>query len=464
MKTTMGFRRLCLAALLLAGGIPTAMAAGSLTFAEAWQKLQQANPALQAARTEVERRTAERVATRSLQQPQVDITATQTWIDQSIVINLDPIRQAMLSLHPGVPAAALPPFVTTVQGETFLKSQVSAVWPIYAGGRIRAAQRAGAAGEAESQAALRQTANTLFTELVRRYYGLQLARTAQATRTVVLTGVEEHLRQAVRLEEEGFITRADRLHADVARAEARREKQKADRLVEIAGIALAGLLADDAAPAPGSPLFVVTSPLESVDRFVANSAAHQPILDTLAARRAQATEGVNAERGRLRPEVYLFGAKELNRGDLTLLDPDWAAGIGVRFSLWDRTDRASRIRAARALERRVVFLETDARRGLRTLVEKTHREVVTAQEQFVALNETLVLARENFRVRQLAFREGQATSLEVVDAQLALARVETERAASANDFVVALATLLEACGEPARFAAYEARAEEKISP
>ena len=450
--------------LCLLGGLPAALTAGPLSFADAWQRLQQTNPALQAARAEVERRTAERTATRSLQQPQIDFVASQTWIDQPIVIDLDPIRQAMLQLHPTVPAAAIPPFITTIQSESFLRGQATAVWPLYAGGRIRAAQRAGVAGEDEAQAALRREENSLFADLARRYYGLQLARAAQTTRTAVLAGVEEHLRQAVRFEEEGFINRAERLHADVARAEARREKQKADRLVEIAGIALAGLLADEEVPAPGSPLFVVTSPLEPAESFVALSAAHQPILDALAARRAQAAEGIKAELGRFRPEVYLFGAKELNRGDLTILDPDWAVGIGVRFPLWDRSDRPSRLRAARALERRVSYLEADTRRGLRTLVERTHREVVTAQEQFATLNETLVLARENLRVRQLAFQEGQATSLEVIDAQLALARVETERAAAANDFVVALAALLEACGEPARFAAYEARAEERISP
>jgi outer membrane protein TolC len=136
----------------------------------------------------------------------------------------------------------------------------------------------------------------------------------------------------------------------------------------------------------------------------------------------------------------------------------------VRLALWDRSDRPGRLRAARALERRVGFLETDTRRGVRTLIEKTHREVVSAQEQFATLDQTLALARENLRVRQAAFAEGQATSLEVVDAQLALARVETERVAAANDFVVALASLLEAVGEPARFFTYEARAEERISP
>lgn len=439
-------------------------AADPLSFADAWQRLQQSNPALQAARSEVERRTAEHHATRSLQQPQIDLAGAQTWIDQPIVIDLDPIRQVMLQLHPTVPSAALPPFVTTVQSATFLQGQVTAVLPLYAGGRIRAAQQAGAAGEAEAQASLAQTENSLFAELVRRYYGLQLARAVQVTRVTVLGGVEQHLHAAVRLEEEGFINRAERLHADVARAEARREKQKADRLVEIAGIALTGLLGAETVPAPDSPLFVLTSPLEPVDRFVAMSVAHQPVLDYLAARRAQATANIKAEKGRSRPEVYLFGKKELNRGDLTLLDPDWAAGIGVSFALWDRSGRPDRLRAARALERRAGYMETDTRRNLRTLVEKSHREVVSAQEQFATLDETLGLARENLRVRELAFQEGQSTSLDVIDAQLALARVETERAAAARDFVVALAVLLEACGDPAPFATYAARAEARILP
>ena len=439
-------------------------AAETLNFAAAWQRLQQHNPALQAARAELERRNAEHAATRSLQQPQIDLSVTQTWIDQPMVIDLDPIRRAMLILHPNVPAAAIPPFVATVQSDAFLKGRVTAVLPLYTGGRIRAARQAGAAGEAEAQAAYVQTANSLFAELVRRYYGLQLARTVQATRVAVLAGVEEHLRSAVRLEEEGFVNRAERLHADVAYAEARREKQKADHLVEIAGIALAGLLADETVPRPDSPLFVQTSELEPATRFVALSTVHQPVFDYLAARRAQAAAGSSAEKGRFRPEVYLFGSKELNRGDLTILDPDWAAGIGVRFALWDRSGRPDRLRAARALERRVEFLEADARRNLHTLIEQSHRVVLSAQEQYIALNETLGLARENLRVRQLAFQEEQATSLEVIDAQLALARVETERAAAAHDFVVALAALLEACGDPGQFAAYADRAEAKILP
>ena len=54
-------------------------------------------------------------------------------------------------------------------------------------------------------------------------------------------------------------------------------------------------------------------------------------------------------------------------------------------------------------------------------------------------------------MRTRAFEEGLATSLDVVDARLSLSRVELERLAAAYEFDVALADLLEASGQGARF-------------
>jgi len=83
------------------------LTAGPLSFADAWLLLQRTNPTLQAARAEVERRTAERAATRSLQQPQIDVSGRRHG-STALTINLDPIRDVILMLHPAVPAAAIP--------------------------------------------------------------------------------------------------------------------------------------------------------------------------------------------------------------------------------------------------------------------------------------------------------------------------------------------------------------------
>ena len=61
--------------------------------------------------------------------------------------------------------------------------------------------------------------------------------------------------------------------------------------------------------------------------------------------------------------------------------------------------------------------------------------------------------------RARSFEEGFATSLDVVDAQLALSRIEIETLVAAYDFDVALAELLEVSGESEKFEAYMARAD-----
>jgi outer membrane protein TolC len=74
------------------------------------------------------------------------------------------------------------------------------------------------------------------------------------------------------------------------------------------------------------------------------------------------------------------------------------------------------------------------------------------------------LARENLRLRERGFDEGQATSLDVNDARNALARAETERALAAYDFVVALAELLQASGQARALSEYVQLADIQLRP
>ena len=69
------------------------------------------------------------------------------------------------------------------------------------------------------------------------------------------------------------------------------------------------------------------------------------------------------------------------------------------------------------------------------------------------------LARENIRLQTVAFQQGQVTSLEVVDARLNLAKIETQRAQTAYNYVMGLAQLLEAAGETQRLGSLAAQAD-----
>lgn len=422
-----------------------------LTFAEALAAARSRNESLLAARSELRQRELERGAARALRFPALSVDALYTRLGDEIQLDLNPIREVMLTLHPQVPSRLVPPFEETLFQRDRLRLPLTARWSLFTGGRIGAANRAAGARVRDAQAQTRQSEEGVLRSLVRAYFGLRLALEEETVRADVLAGLERHVADARRLEQEGLIARVERLSAEVARAEAERQRRRAGHDVEIARAAVANVVAaDDPVGDPVTPLFVLAA-LEPVAEFRDKAHTAHPALARLAAQRDLAHEGVAAQKGALFPEVFAYGVYELRKADLSPLEPDWMAGVGARFELFDGGARVKKLAAARAQEDRVSLLERKARRDLATLVDREYREAAKAREQYQALDAARALADESLRARTRAFEEGMGTSLEVVDARLAQARVRLERLAAAYAFVNAVAELLEASGQAERF-------------
>ena len=88
--------------------------------------------------------------------------------------------------------------------------------------------------------------------------------------------------------------------------------------------------------------------------------------------------------------------------------------------------------------------------------------MLTARDQYESLGKSVELAEENLRLNRLAFDQGVATSLEVVDAQLALGKVKIDRYKALFDYVDALASLLRAGGSAPAILDYAEKGDEKI--
>ena len=327
------------------------------------------------------------------------------------------------------------------------RASVNATWSIYSGGRITATQRALAAGVDQSRAELTITEEQLDLQLAQVYFGLELASNIERTRTSVLQQADRQLERAVRFEQQGIMAKVERLNAQVSRDEAARELVRAQRDREIAQARLQRLLHRDAVAELSTPLFVITNALKPLPEWRSLAEHQNPLLAAFDAKREQAQQGIVIAESRWKPQVFAFGSYALINHYQTLIEPNWIAGIGVNFTLFSREDRASKVSAAREGLRQVQTLEAETRNVIDTAIETSYRKVEQAREQFNLLDSTLALARENLRLRERSFDEGQATSLDVNDARNALARSETERAVAAYDFVVALAQLLQASGQ-----------------
>jgi outer membrane protein TolC len=413
-----------------------------LSFEDARNQLHVVSDLQKSSEAGVNRREYEARAADSLGLPEVFVNATQVFGLKTGSIPNTPL--GTLNIH---------------EDFTGPRASINSTWSIYTGGRITATQRALAAGTEQARAELALAQEQLDLQLAQVYFGLGLAANVERTRASILRQADLQLDRAIRFEKQGLIPTVERLNAQVSRDEAARELVRAQRDKEIAQTRLQRLLHKDTPVEPSTPLFVLTGTLQPLSTWLSQARSDNPIFKAFDAKREQAKQGVVIAESRWIPQVFAFGSYSFIKNYQTLIEPNWIAGIGVNFTLFSREDRSSLIGAAREALQQVQSLESETRNDIETSVETSYRKVEQAREQFLLLDSTLALARENLRLRERGFDEGQATILDVNDARSALARAETARAAAAYEFVVALAQLLDASGQAHTLSEFFQRAE-----
>jgi outer membrane protein TolC len=447
--------------ILISGFSCLTVVAEELSFKQALGKMYRVNESLKASNAGVERSEYEKKALQGLYFPKLWVEGKQAYMDDDITIDLNDIRTVIGTMH-GIDSSLLPSFESKVQSSQFSNANINFSWMLFTGGKILAANKAAAANVIENREQQLYIKSILTTELAERYYGYILSMEAVKAYKQALDGIGQHRDQARKLEKSGVLAYSEQLHAEVAYADALRQYKKSVRKTRIAQAGLKNTLSSRETITPVSRFFF-TRKIKPLEAYIEEARNNNHLLKKITARKEQAIQGVKAQKSAHMPRVYLFGTYELYQDDLTLLEPKWAAGVGVNFSIFEGYSTTHKITAAKKLKDQVQYIEAKAKRDVEMLVEKIHNELMMEIEQFEALETTLVFVNENVRVRNRAFKAGMATSLSVVDAQLALSKVKIERLNAVYGLDVALAKLLEVCGLSEQYENYQNNNDVEIS-
>ncbi|ENM3763518.1 TolC family protein [Vibrio cholerae] len=431
--------------------------AAPLSFQEAWDLLQQQNNSLAAQRANVERYAHLKDATQNLNLPSVSVGANFTRLDQDVTLSgkqiFDSTGQALPALAQLV--AGIGSIQSTITERDIFTSSIRAIWPIFTGGRITAAQDAAAGKEQEAQSQLAMEIQARYEDLAKYYFSVVLAKEVLATRIAVEEGLTQHRDNALKLEQQGQIAHVERLQADAALDKAKVERKKAQKALDIAQSALTQILGATETVEPSGMLFINTS-LPPMHAFIEQTLNTYPGLNLLDAKEKQASSLIKAEQGKYYPEVYLYGDYSLHEDDslASQMKPDWLVGVGVNIPLIENNGRSEQVKAANSAVSQVRYLKAQAKQDLSVLVEKTYLEAEQALEEVTGLNSSLNLAQENLRLRQKAFSQGLSTSVDVVDAELYLASIRTQQSLASFNYLISLNKLLALSSEMSSFSTY----------
>lgn len=345
-----------------------------------------------------------------------------------------------------------------IQKKLFGVVSASAQWPIYTGGKIKAANQAAAIGQKEAGEVMLQKNGELMSELAERYFGLCLAKQAVVVRQDAFDGMKKHLQDALKMEKQGLIAHADVLNAQVYNAQAERELSKALHNVFILNQALLNTLAigQETDINPVTRLFYLDS-IEPMTYFKGLALKNNPLLKQVASKKQLAEQGYNVEKSGMYPTIAMQGLYNIVNQDLSPYTPTWLVGVGAKWTLFDGSSRTRKMKEASFKTDQVKEAEQKGQADVVTAIDKLYSELRMYKEQLAELNTAQTFADEYLRVREKAFTEEMTNATDVVDARLALSKVKIERLEAMYGYDLTLARILQYSGIPEQYTVYQKR-------
>lgn len=471
-----------------------------LSFEEALKISLEKNPRFKQDRLLEKERKHEKKAALGLYLPSVGVSANYAYLSEDLHLDLTPVRDAITPLYDalgkfgnfsGVPAmdpntgqmiinpstgnpVILDDATSTmavrgqlidgkakveagdwnklIQKKQFATLSANISWPIYVGGKIRAANKAARLKCEESELKSKQSYSTHLNEMVERYYGLCLSYKVEKVRKEVFEAMKNHLNDAERMYKGGMIAKVQYLHAKVYFDQAKREVMKSGRQVDIVNEALKNSLGlqEQKEIVPVSRMFYVGD-LKTLDYYIAKATESSIILKQVENKKKLAEQKYKVERSELLPAVAAMGMYDIANKDLSPYMPEYMAGLGLRWNIFSGRRALNKTKAARYTVQRVGEIKNKYKADIITGVTKIYQNLQMSIEQLQELKTAMDFALEYLSVREKSFKEGMATSTELVDARLAVTKVKIDRLKVLYDFDVNLSNLYHLCGVPDEF-------------
>ena len=312
----------------------------------------------------------------------------------------------------------------------------------------RAEYRRAIAGEVVARAKADITARGIVSTVVQDYYAMVTAQRRLANAQQSLQDARKFLDITQKQEQGGEAAHADVVKAQIQAQQRQRDVSDAQLNIEKARLALAVIIFPDFRQD-----FTVVDDLNQVGPLapfgeVQDLAARKsPELRAAQASVQQGRAEVSVARSAYLPALsfdYFYG---VNANQIAHYNQDHLNNIGsaaqgtLTIPLWSWGSLQSKVKQAQLRQQQAEIELSYAQRQLMANLNSFYREAEVARAQLDSLRQSMDLSAESLRLTVLRYQAGEATALEVVDAQTTLAQARNAYDDGLSRYRIALANL-----------------------
>ena len=405
--------------------------------------------------------------------PQISLNAGYTWFSQNSEINMSQVKESVddvagrygsfIVKELGLSEDAqedvynritnglgkLPAYNIEVDQQHFPNLNIYALQPIFTGGKINAGRKASEAEYQLSQLDFEETSNEILKEVVTRYLQVAMLKEVLITRQEVVDGIKQHERDASRAVEIGMIPPHEVLRAQVAVANAERERDDDNNKLELATLALTTAIGmDKQFQLNLTDALVYRLAYLSLDSLTANAKANQTIFRMIDQKQVLIEQKLALNRSEFMPQISAFGQYGVFREQYPVIMPPFILGVQLKMKIFGGFKELNKYKSSKHLQNQLTYAREYADKEINLWVNKAYTDVVNYQERYQKLKPTVDLAKKNLEINQKRFKEGVGKSIDVIDAEMLYSGAKTERLYSLYQYYEALTELYFATGRP----------------
>ena len=346
------------------------------------------------------------------------------------------------------PGPGVPETLSIVAGEKeFQRAELKVQMTLWDFGRTLGTYRQATLRHQIASLMLERARQQVRLQVAEAYFNILRARRARAIAEESLGQAEAHLKTAVRFEEQGLVDRNDVLQAELRVAEVRQSLIKAAHAVELATSVFNSVLGINVNRK--TEVVDVTEALptavelrEALELAVGNRPEFQVIQKIIAVEE----RGLTVAKAAFLPRIYVAGGYNRLDDDFQLHKDYWAGELGIQFDLFTGGRRLAETRIARSEIRRAEEKARDTCDAIALQVKSAVLDVADARGRLAVAEKAVAQADENLRLMNNKYRQNVASSTDVIDAEVALARARTNYYGAVYDCNTARARLESAIG------------------
>lgn len=302
--------------------------------------------------------------------------------------------------------------------------------------------------EAVARAKAEIAARGLVVTVVQGYYGLLAWQRKYATEQLAVKEAEQFLDLSRRLENGGEVAHADVIKAQIQHKDRQRDLLEARLAMDKAHLDLAVLLfpdfnenytvVDDASLAP---------PLTSFEDVMKSAQTRNPDLRAATSGLQAARFELSSARGGYFPSLELDYFYGIDAPHFATKEPDglrnlgYATTVTLNIPVWNWGATHSKVVQADLKHKQAQRELSLAQRKLQAQLRELYGEADAARAELELLKSSSELAAESLRLTTLRYQGGEATVLEVVDAQNTLVQSRNAHDDATVRYRLALANL-----------------------